>query len=92
MVTWVEVWERTFEVLMIKLLVEEEGKEEEEEEVELLVEEEEEEEEVELLVEEEEVGLLVEEGIVVNVEVVGVSTGKFKAIIITNSWVGVANE
>ena len=80
MVTWVEVWERTFEVLMIKLLVEEEGKEEEEEE------------EVELLVEEEEVELLVEEGVVVNVEVVGVSTGKFKAIIITNSWVGVANE
>lgn len=70
MVTWVEVWERTFEVLMITLLVEEEGKEEEEEEVELLV----------------------EEGVVVNVEVVGVSTGKFKAIIITNSWVGVANE
>lgn len=82
MVTWVEVWERTFEVLMIKLLVEEEGKEEEEEE----------EEEVELLVEEEEVELLVEEGVMVNVEVVGVSTGKFKAIIITNSWVGVANE
>ena len=80
MVTWVEVWEWTFEVLMIKLLVEEEGKEEEEEE------------EVELLVEEEEVELLVEEGVVVNVEVVGVSTGKFKAIIITNSWVGVANE
>lgn len=76
MVTWVEVWERTFEVLMIKLLVEEEGKEEE----------------VELLVEEEEVELLVEEAVVVNVEVVGVSTGKFKAIIITNSWVGVANE
>lgn len=63
MVTWVEVWERTFEVLMIKLLVEEE-----------------------------EVELLVEEAVVVNVEVVGVSTGKFKAIIITNSWVGVANE
>ena len=87
MVTWVEVWERTFEVLMITLLVEEEGKEEEGKE-----EEEEEEEEVELPVEEEEVELLVEEGVVVNVEVVGVSTGKFKAIIITNSWVGVANE
>ena len=85
MVTWVEVWERTFEVLMITLLVEEEGKEEEGKE-------EEEEEEVELPVEEEEVELLVEEGVVVNVEVVGVSTGKFKAILITNSWVGVANE
>ena len=85
MVTWVEVWERTFEVLMITLLVEEEGKEEEGKE-------EEEEEEVELPVEEEEVELLVEEGVVVNVEVVGVSTGKFKAIIITNSWVGVANK